>query len=147
MIVMIETLLVYTFLLESELASRSEYEEHLNALFEESPSHDLLLSLQWLSFDAKEIKKMIDDYFKKYEIDHRIFGSFLMKKLRAIYRQNNIELQTFNSKVVSIWGKLPENLMQTEPFWTMSYAGEPLLWGDIKQTQELYERMLTYYKC
>ncbi len=31
-------------------------------------------------------------------------------------------------------------------FWTLSYADDPLSWGDEKQTSYTYERMLSYYR-
>ena len=47
--------------------------------------------------------------------------------------------------MLEVWGKLPKELLQKEPFWSMSYVGVPLTWGDIEQTRELYDKMLNYY--
>ena len=44
-----------------------------------------------------------------------------------------------------LWESLPGNIQDIEPFWTLSYADEPLSWGDEEQTRDIYEYMLDYY--
>jgi hypothetical protein len=36
--------------------------------------------------------------------------------------------------------------LQMEPFWTLSYADDPLSWGEERQTHEIYEKMFGYYE-
>ena len=46
----------------------------------------------------------------------------------------------------SLWESLPGNIQNIEPFFTLSYADDPLSWGDEEQTRNIYEYMLNYYK-
>jgi hypothetical protein len=41
---------------------------------------------------------------------------------------------------------LPSVIQSVEPFWSLSYADDPLSWGDVNQTKELYEEMLNFYQ-
>lgn len=140
-----EMLLAYALLLEAEFISSSEYKEHLNALFMNSSNNDLLLELEWCSSDTQKTKGMIFEYSREHEIDFDIFGSFLMQSLKNIYNQIDVDIKTFNSKIIIIWSKLPNEITKIEPFWSMSYAGEPLTWGDVQQTQDIYEKMFNFY--
>ena len=140
-----ETLLVYTILLDSDLTTISEYKDHLDELFLKNSDDDLLLELEWSITDFNKSKMLIHDYFINHDINHDIFGSFLMQKLKPIYISYDTDIKAFEYRMLELWQKLPSKMMQKEPFWKMSYAGEPLTWGDINQTRELYEEMLNFY--
>lgn len=45
----------------------------------------------------------------------------------------------------SLWQNLPEQISYVEPFYILSYADDPLSWGDEKQARELYENAIGYY--
>ena len=143
---MLEALLAYIILSEVNITNFSEYEEYLNELFMDEPSDGLLLDLIWCSSSASKSKKLILDYFNKHNINYNDFGKFLMQRIEAIYHEENLDLQAFSSKIKLLWGILPEEILQAEPFWSMSYVGEPLSWGDVKQTQALYDKMFEFYK-
>jgi len=140
-----ETLLVYTILLELNLTTIFEYKDHLDELFFNNSDDDLLLELEWSTTDLDKSKMLIDDYFINHDINYDMFGSCLMEKLKPIYISYDTDIKLFEKKMLEVWGKIPKELLQKEPFWAMSYAGEPLTWGDIKQTREIYEKMLNFY--
>lgn len=142
---MVEIILAYSLLVDVGLLNASEYENSFNKLFLKTPNSDFLSELAWCFSDMKKVKTLVFDYCEKNELDYDVFGSILMEKLSLAYFQENVDIHTFNSKLLEIWGGLPKKLMQIEPFWTMSYAGEPLLWGDIKQTRKLYNNMFDFY--
>lgn len=46
----------------------------------------------------------------------------------------------------SIWINIPNSIQNKEPFWTLSYADDPLAYGDEEQARFLCEKMLNYYE-
>jgi len=141
-----EQLLVYAYLLDANLISTSGYVEHINTLFEEAPDNDFLLELQWSTSDTKRTTHLIFSRAENHEINYDVFGEFLMEGLKEAFSQCK-SLEIYCSKIISIWGRLPKEIIQTEPFWAMSYAGEPLTWGDAKQTCEILEKMFNHYRA
>jgi len=141
-----ESLLALAFLLDAQLVCAKVYVNHLNALFEEKPDDNFLLDLQWCTYDTSKTIQLIFTNSRINIIDYSIFGKFLMERLGEVYRQYE-NLEDFSSKVISIWGKLPEEILQIEPFWSMSYAGEPLTWGGTEQTREIFEKMFNHYRA
>jgi hypothetical protein len=141
---MIERLLSYAILLKYELITLDNYNMHLDEIFLQYPDDDLLLELQWCSTDSKKTIDAIWEYSRDVEIVFDIFGRFLLGELKVIYKE--MDINSFGAKAYSVWNLLPESINQTEPFWTLSYADDPLSWGDVKQTRELYEKMFKYYE-
>ena len=37
-------------------------------------------------------------------------------------------------------------LQKQQPFWSLSYADDPMSWGDETQSRELYRDMLAFYQ-
>ena len=143
---MIETLLVYAYLIDSDSINKSEYEEDLNEIYEKTPNNDLLLELEWCTNDLQKSKEIIFDYyFNNREIDYNVFGCFLMKKLKNLLSQKDMCIEEFCSRIYNIWSNLPNDIMQEEPFWAMSYADEPLSWGDTQQTYSICGKMFDFY--
>ncbi|MCL2225909.1 MAG: hypothetical protein FWB96_13150 [Defluviitaleaceae bacterium] len=143
---MIEILLAYIILVDVGLVDIVEYENKLNELICKSHDDELLLELVWCFSDIQKAKGLIFNYCERYELNIDSFGEFLMKRLKMVYLQSDIDLHEFSSKVILAWGKLPERITQVEPFWSMSYAGEPLSWGDVQQTRKLFEEMFDFYE-
>lgn len=135
--------MVYAILLYEELVIENEYNKRLDELFLKNPENDDLLYLEW----EKDIKKAIIyvrthiDYNKLY---FERFGRILMGKLKEIY-VNCSDIKCFASRMYSLWESLPGNIQNIGPFWTLSYADDPLSWGDEEQTRNIYEHMLSYY--
>ena len=88
------------------------------------------------------------NYFSKIRgtmICYKQFGMILMDRLKTVY-ENCSDIKYFGSRMFSLWKSLPGNIQDIEPFWTLSYADDPLSWGDEEQTRNIYEYMLDYYK-
>lgn len=138
-----EELLVYALLLYEGFLLEEEYQEFLDDLFVKNPADEALLELEFMSGNLKESIIYIRTHFDYNNFDHEIFGQMLMKKIRTYY--DTADLKQFAEKMYSLWESLPGNIQEEEPFFILSYADDPLSWGDEGQTRELYEYMLDYY--
>lgn len=139
-----EELLVYALLLCEGLETENSYKTRLDELFLENPEDDTLLHLEWET-DIKNAVIYIRSNFHYSSFDHKLFGKILMNKLGdCYYRCQNI--REFGDRMFSLWENLPGIIQDEEPFHTLSYADDPLSYGDEKQSRELYENMLCYYK-
>ncbi len=145
-----EELLVYALLLYVGFDVEEKYQSKLDELFLANPTDDFLLELETMSGNIKEsiiyISVNLKTKFKcgnSDNINYDIFGKALMDSLKPFYK--NTELILFAEKGWYLWNSLPDVLWQTEPFWKLSYADEPLCYGDEAHTRELYEAMLNYY--
>ena len=139
-----EELLVYAILLYEEFVTENEYNKRLDELFLNNPENDDFLYLEWETDITKAIlyvRTHID--YKNLNIER--FGQVLMSKLKTIY-VNCPDIKYFADRMYSLWESLPGNIRDIEPFRTLSYADDPLSWGDEKQTRNIYEHMLSYYK-
>lgn len=143
---MVEILLSYAILLYVGLVSDAEYKENLDVHFLKHPDIALLLELEWRTLDIQGTIKIIFDYCLENHVDYNTFGCFLISKLEEIYCQDNMDIRFYGSKMYSIWRVLPSEIQNKEQFWTLSYADDPLSWGDENQTRELYKKMFLYYK-
>lgn len=139
-----EELLAYVILLYEGFVTEDEYNKRLDELFLSAPENDDLLSLEWETDISKAIvyvRTHID--YKNLDIEQ--FGRTLMERLKAAY-ENCSDIKYFAGRMYSLWESIPGNLQDIEPFWTLSYADDPLSWGDEKQTRSIYEHMFGYYK-
>ena len=143
-----EELLVDAIMLSQKLAEESEYHKKLDELFlSSSESDDFyndLLYLEWEK-DIKSAVLYVRAHIDCNRLDTDLFGKILMRKLNRVY-QNFTDIREFAHQMDKLWTVLPESLQNTEPFLTLSYADEPLSWGDEEQSRDLYERMLCYYE-
>ncbi|MBQ7774455.1 MAG: hypothetical protein IJ379_00905 [Lachnospiraceae bacterium] len=71
------------------------------------------------------------------------FGRELFRLLKPVYEK--MDIHEFGDAMYLLWEGLAGNLQNKEPFWTLSYADDPLSWGDVEQTRKQYEEMLAYY--
>ena len=139
-----EELLVYAILLYEELVTENEYNKRLDELFLITPEDDDLLYLEWET-DIKKAIIYVRTHIDCNSLDYERFGRILMSKLKAVY-VNCTDIKYFASQMYRLWESLPGNIQNIEPFWALCYADDPLSWGDEKQTRNLYEHMLDYYK-
>ncbi len=139
-----ETLLAYVYLLGMDLISEEIYEEKLNELFLENPADEDLLELEFLSGNRKETVIYIRTHIDYNFMDFNRFGRELFGLLKPIYK--SMDIRRFGDAMYSLWENLAGNLQDMEPFWTLSYADDPLSWGDVEQTRKIYEEMLDYYE-
>ena len=139
-----EKLLVYVLLLYEELVTENEYNKWLDELFLNTPENDDLLYLEGET-DIKKAIIYVRTHIDYQNLDLEWFGRILMSKLERIY-VNCSDIKYFADRMYSLWESLPGNIQNIEPFWALCYADEPLSWGDEKQTRNIYENMLSYYK-
>ena len=123
-----EELLIYAILLYEELVTENEYNKRLDELFLSTPENvDLFDALLYLESET-DIKKAI--IYARTHIDYNnldidLFGKVLMSKLKEVY-ENHLDIREFGSRMFHLWEGLPGNLQNIEPFWTLSYADDPL---------------------
>ena len=82
--------------------------------------------------------------FNEMQLDIDKFSRKLMSKLKGIYIDEN-NLAEFGKRMYQLWQYLPKEISEEEPFYILSYADDPLSWGDEKQCRELYEKAIYYY--
>lgn len=140
---MIERLLSCAILSRVGLILDSEYNEILDTLFIKMPENDLLLELEFASSDTNKAISIILLYCEEYNVDYSVFGFFLMEGLKKAY--SNLSIEIFAVKAYELWKTLPSPIQRVEPFFAMCYADDPLSWGYIEQTKELYEKMFRFY--
>ena len=139
-----EELLVYALLLYEGLAYEDEYLRRLDELFLAHPENEDFLNLEW----ETNIEKAI--IYIRTHVDYNIlnielFGSILMEKIK-VYYEKRPDIKSFADKMYSLWESLPGNIQDKAPFIILSYADDPLSWGDEEQTRSIYESMMDYYK-
>lgn len=139
-----EELLVYAVLLSEGLATENEYRKRLDELFLSNPENDDLLHLEWET-DIKEAIIYIRTHIDYKNFDYEQFGEIMMSKLEVCYK-NCSDIKEFASQMYRLWERLPENIQDIEPFFTLCYADDPLSYGDETQTRTIYEHMFDYYK-
>lgn len=139
-----EELLVYALLLCEELVTETEYNKRLDEMFLNAPENDDLLYLEWETNITKAII-YIRTHINYNNFDIEQFGRILMSKLKAVYVKCS-DIKYFADLMYSLWENLPGNIQDIEPFWTLSYADDPLSWEDEEQTRNIYEHILNYYK-
>ncbi len=138
-----EELLVYAILLYEKLTTEDEYNKRLDELFLDNPENDDLLSLEWET-DIANAVIYIRTHVDYSSVDYEQFGRILMSKLKVFY-ESCPNIKKFADRMYGLWESLPGNIQQIEPFFSLSYADEPLSWGDEEQTRGIYESMLNYY--
>lgn len=138
-----EELLVFVILLYEKLITENEYNKWLDELFSDNPENDDLLYLEWET-DIKKAIIYVRSHFDYNNFDIERFGKILMGRLKEVYI-NFSDIKCFASHMYSLWGSLPGHIQNIEPFWALSYADDPLSWGDEEQARSIYEEMLDYY--
>ncbi len=138
-----EELLAYAYLLSEDLIAFDVYENKLNEMFVKDIKNEDLIELEYLCGSAKNTVVYIRTHINYNSMDINKFGRQLFELLKPIYKTMDIE--PFANAMYSLWKELADNLQNIEPFWTLSYADDPLSWGDEEQTRRMYEEMLVYY--
>lgn len=139
---MMEELLAYALLLCEEIETEESYKTRLNELFLEHPEDEMLLYLEWES-DLKQAIIYIRTHFDDRSFNRERFGKILMNLLNDYYRKCP-DIRAFAKRMYSLWENLPWPLQDVMPFHVLSYADDPLSYGDEAQSRELYEQMLNY---
>lgn len=140
----IEKLLVCAILLYEEIITKEYYWKVLDEVFLQNYNNEMLLYLE-CEKNIKEAIIYIRTHVDYLTLDYEIFGKFLMEELNKYYNQIS-DIHKFANRMYSLWESIPEIIQNDEPFFILSYADDPLSWGDEKQSIDIYESMLNYYK-
>lgn len=141
---MMEELLVYAILLYEGIITKESFQKKIDELFLEDYENEILLNLE-CEKDINHAIVYIGENVDYNNFNYDEFGKILMKFLKEYYI-NCSNIEEFASHMYSLWKILPGNMQDKEPFHILSYADEPLSWGDEKQSREIYEDMFKYYK-
>ena len=123
------------------------YNKTLDSMFLAQPESDILLELESCSSDSDATFDALHRYWmyecKEFSVD--IFGKCLLENLKTAYQANIFSIEEFGRKCYSLWQTLPEDLQYIDPFHILSYADDPLSWGDEAQMREIYEELFDFY--
>ena len=123
------------------------YHSLLDKKFLQDSENEIYLELEECSYSLLDSMGRFKRYwdYECSEFDKDAFGKKLFKSLKLAYDANDFEISEFGNRCCKLWHMLPNSIDQIEPFHTLIYADDPLSWGDVKQTRELYERAFSYY--
>ena len=145
---MIETILAYALLWKVNFIQKASYDEAVDRLFLQYENDPLLLDLEWNSYDCEENLQLIYQYMYDNQLScqYNAFGKILFQLLENIYYSGINSIEEFGRKSFQLSRLFPEQIFQTEPFWTLSYADDCLAYDDEAQTRELYEKAFQFYQ-
>lgn len=129
------------------LSGKDDYAAELNRLYLENPEDDILLELECLGDDRAAAWARLGWLADRLNIDS--FGKELFAALEKVYSENRFPLAEFGRRCYELWRALPYHPYQyehIEPFSTLTYADDPLSYGDEGQSRDLYEAAFDYYK-
>ncbi len=136
-----EELFVYALLYVIGYKKATEYQYALDKLFLNEPSNRELLDLEGMKY--KDAMLHLFQLMHTKPINSDEFGSFLMRMLKPVYCESNIN--DFGKKMYELWNNLPHSIYENEPFFIFCYADDCLSYGDEHQCRKLYEKALNYY--
>lgn len=142
--IFMEELFVYLILFYEKIVTYDLYQKKLDSLFMKNPNNEILLNLEWET-DIERIRFYFRTNLDCQNLNEELFGKILMSKLKEYYN-NCSDINIFAKKMYSIWINIPNSIQNKEPFWTLSYADDPLAYGDEEQARFLCEKMLNYYE-
>ena len=133
----IQDLLPYAYLRSAGLDAAGiyagEYADALGRLLEKYPDSRFLSELECVS-GAEASASYILEHCEYGVVSPYDFGRDLAKMLRRIYA--SAELSSFAKSMYELWNRLPESIMNTEPFIRLCYADDPLIsCGEAEETR------------
>ncbi len=135
-----EELLALALLLNEDIVNKAEYEHVLNNLFLKSPDDAMLLYIETAA-DIETSIFYINAHMDNLAFDYDKFECILMKRLQKYYI-SCADINDFAAKMYSLWQHLPDKIKHEEPFLALNYAGDPLSWGDEKQSRAIFEQII-----
>ena len=148
-----EELLAYAYLIaegfDEEFGIAELLENRLNELFIADPENVDLFELEMLGGNIKEMVIYIRTHIDYQWLDRVIFGKTLMELLKPVYK--SMDIGRFGGRMFSLWECLGW-LQDEEPFNSLAYADDIMLWSDDHlllrdeyRAREVYEKMLSFY--
>lgn len=138
-----EKLFAYALLIDEGYDMWVQYSDTLDTLFLNQPNNEEYLKLESITNVRETVQYLINKM--NYEnFDIIIFGSELMSLIQPIYM--NSDIHSFGRHMYSVWGKLPRSIQNIEPFTKLCFADDPLSYGNIEQSKQMYEEILRFYQ-
>lgn len=135
-------LLAYAILLCERIVSDEFFNARLDEMFLKASNSDLL-ELECMG-NAEKAAASVRARFDYCKLDKERFGRAMMKELNEYCRSCGIT-ERFGKKMYLLWESLPGCVQDEEPFSILTYADDPLSWGDEQQSREIYEKAFGYY--
>ena len=137
-----EELFVYAILCSIGYDFNSEYNRTLDKLFLEDQMNNDYLELEGMPQKDGILHTL--SMTNTYSLKQNLFGKRLMKELRNIYEQS--QLNDFARNMSALYKLLPVSMKCEEPFCVLNYADDCLSYGDEEQCRKLYESAMSYYE-
>lgn len=124
-----------------------EYQRLLDETFLKDEGSEFLQELEWCSSSIDKTNDSFNHYWT-YEnfINKEIFSKFLILYLKDIYYSNSLNIADFGKSCYFLWKDLPNTIYKEKPLWILSYADDPLSWGDENEARRIYEELFSYYE-
>ena len=139
-----EELLACALLYQCGLTPKEEYIQKLDSLFLQDETNELFLELEFCTGDWSKTLSELNACWNGDVCVER-FGKALMGGLKRIYDRKETDLREFAKGAYAIWNMLPWRVGSVRPFQILSYADDPLSWGDEAQARELYQEAFGFY--
>ncbi|MDE6591424.1 MAG: hypothetical protein K2K53_14020 [Oscillospiraceae bacterium] len=140
-----EELLAYLFLRLVGIVTEEEYQNKLDEAFLADGENEILLELE-LNDDIWHAVALIEERINWDSLGCEAVGKALVSLLEHRYFKCS-DKKEFGKKTYALWGMLPGVMSGEDPFRMLSYADEPLSWGDEEQSGSLYQEMFDFYKA
>ena len=139
-----EEMLAYLFLRMVGMITTEEYENKLDEAFLADGENEILLELE-MNDDIWHAIALIEEQIDWNSFDCETFGKVLMTLIENRYFKCS-DIKKFAKKTYSLWGMLPSFISTEDPFRMLSYADEPLSWGNEEQSRKIYRKMFDFYR-
>ena len=139
-----EELLAYLFLRLVGMIAEEEYQNKLDEAFLADGENEILLELE-LNHDIWHAIALIEGQIDWNAVDRERFGEKLALLLEKQY-DTCPDKKKFGEKTYSLWGILPWAVSGEDPFRMLSYAGDPLSYGDEEGSKSIYQEIFDFYK-
>ena len=138
-----EKLYAYAFMYISGFDVYTDFETELDREFLENPGDPVLLDLE-CAHGRKDLLLKTIHAFTVNSINIDRLGRVLAELLHKEYRKT--DLVSFGRKTFALWNALPNEIAMTDPFHLLSYADDPLSYGDVQASREIYQKLFAYYQ-
>lgn len=137
-----EKLFAYALLMCEGYDVWAQYSEELDRLFLDEPQNEIYLHLEGATDRKKAVLRTLSE-MNNVSFDIEVFGKTLMEQISDIYKKS--VLKDFAEHMYSLWNNLPDEIQNSEPFYTLSYADDCILYNSEKHCRRLFESAIYYY--
>ena len=140
-----EPLIVSALLYYAGFRNLDDFDSQLDSAFLADPDNRVLLDLE--TSDTKSALIHVLSFLNPDKIDMDVFGRLLMRTLKAEYQKAGPDLSSFANKTHLLYSYISAGVGFTDPFDILSYADDPLSWGNETQCRELYQKAFDWYEA